>query len=225
MPTSPDAAVPHWTNTEKEARIEKLRSSKPVEITGEEIPYSENLKEYRRKAYKYGLSLRGEYTNKDRNIKILVSRNSINETLSHSIADSWHIPSIAAIPQIIENSIYIATMENEDKAKHHDIIHYDYYVCGLKIGNVDYTVKAVMAYSNKNESYYDHKLTKIEKGNLLDLIQKQQTPLKELLSTKPVIRKSGEESNLLSEHKDKRLFSIFQTKLVKNSVEESEVKV
>jgi hypothetical protein len=50
---------------EKTARLEKLRSSKPVEISGTEVPYSEDLREYRRNALEYGRSLRGKYTNKD----------------------------------------------------------------------------------------------------------------------------------------------------------------
>ena len=51
-------------NTKKE-RIEKLRKSEPIEITGKEIEPSDDLKQYKKNALEYGKSLRGEYINKD----------------------------------------------------------------------------------------------------------------------------------------------------------------
>lgn len=50
---------------EKAARIEKLRRSKAVKITGEEIEPNSDLKQYKKNALEYGKNLRGEYTNKD----------------------------------------------------------------------------------------------------------------------------------------------------------------
>lgn len=72
-------------------------------------------------------------------------------------------------------------------------------MCGLKIADVDYTVKAVIAEQNNGERYYDHKLTKIEKGKLLSII--------------PTIQKAGMDSDLpRSVGKDSRLLSILQVK-------------
>lgn len=68
---------------------------------------------------------------------------------------------------------------------------------GLKIGNEDYTVKFVISKKNTGERYYDHKLTQIEKGRILDLSAVSST---ESANTLP-----------LTEYKDKRLFSILQT--------------
>jgi hypothetical protein len=111
---------------------------------------------------------------------------------------------IAAIPQIIENSLYIDTINNEDILKHPNVISYNYYVCGLKIGGVDYTVKAVISNMNDGSRYYDHKLTNIEKGKLIDMINKA-------LESSVSVTTQTPETSALSEGKDKRLFSILQT--------------
>ena len=187
---------------EKAARIEKLRKSEPVEITGEEIAPSDELKQYKRNALEYGKTLRGEYTNEDTKETIALtggnSRGGIREILQHDYKDIEHLQSIAAIPQIIEKSTYIDEAPNEDVEKYPGIKSFRYYVCGLKIGNNDYTVKAVIAVQNNGDRYYDHKLSSIEKGKLLSII--------------PTIQEAGIEDNLpLSIGKDRRLLSILQT--------------
>ena len=187
---------------EKSARIEKLRKSEPVEITGEEIAPSDELKQYKKNALEYGKTLRGEYTNKDTRETIALtggnSRGGIREILQHDYKDIEHLQSIAAIPQIIEKSTYIDEVPNEDVEKYPGIKSFRYYVCGLKIGSNDYTVKAVIAVQNNGDRYYDHKLSSIEKGKLLSII--------------PTIQKAGIEDNLpLSISKDRRLLSILQT--------------
>lgn len=162
---------------DKKARIEKLRDSKPVEITGEEIEPSDDLKQYKKNALEYGKKLQGNYVNKDTGITIQLQRGrrngGINEVLQHDYKDVEHLQSVAAIPQIIENSIYIDSRENTDKEKNPNVAEYQYYVCGLKIGNTDYTVRSTIAVDNKGNRYYDHKLTSIEKGKLLDQINDQ----------------------------------------------------
>lgn len=199
---------------EKVGRIEKLRNSPSVEISGDEIFIDQDIKQYRKNAKAYGLSLRGEYINLDTGKKIQLSRGSIEEVITHSIVENGHLQSIAAIPGIIENSIYIDTIKNEDVDKKPDVTSYDYYVCGLKIGSVDYTVKAVVATSKSGERYYDHKLTQIEKGKLIpdahviDHWQELNPLSNSEVSTDPVIHKSGEDTSI--EHKDKRLISILQ---------------
>ena len=45
---------------------------------------------------------------------------------------------------------------------------YNHYICGLKISDTDYTVRMVEAVDINGNSYYDHKLTYIEKGKLID---------------------------------------------------------
>ena len=187
---------------EKAARIEKLRRSKSVKITGEEIEPNSDLKQYKKNALEYGKNLRGEYTNKDTGETIALtggnSRGGMREILQHDYKDIEHLQSIAAIPQIIEKAIFVDEAPNEDAERYPGVKSFRYYVCGLKIGNTNYTVKAVVAVQNNGDRYYDHKLSSIEKGKLLSII--------------PTIQKAGIENNLPpSVGKDKRLLSILQT--------------
>lgn len=187
----------------KSERIEKLRESKPVEITGDEITPSDDLKQYKRNALEYGKKLRGVYTNEDTGEQIELTggnrRGGLREILQHDYKDKEHLQSIAAIPQIIEKAIFIDELPNEDRKNYPGVRAFRYYVCGLKIADVDHTVKAVIAEQNNGERYYDHKLTKIEKGKLLSII--------------PTIQKAGMDSDLpRSVGKDSRLLSILQVK-------------
>lgn len=187
---------------EKAARIEKLRRSKAVKITGEEIEPNSDLKQYKKNALEYGKNLRGEYTNKDTGETIALtggnSRGGMREILQHDYKDIEHLQSIAAIPQIIEKAIFVDEAPNEDAERYPGVKSFRYYVCGLKIGNTNYTVKAVVAVQNNGDRYYDHKLSSIEKGKLLSII--------------PTIQKAGIVNNLPpSVGKDKRLLSILQT--------------
>ncbi|MDR0713817.1 MAG: hypothetical protein LBF89_06125, partial [Bacteroidales bacterium] len=195
-------------NEEKKKRIEKLRNSSPIEITGEEITPSEDLKQYKANALEYGKSLRGEYINKDTGERITLTSSKDNgglhEILHHDYKDKEHLQSIAAIPQIIENSIFIDEIENTNPDRP-NIKLFRYYASGLKIGGVDYTVKSVISETTDGNRYYDHKLTSIEKGKLIDLIDKSPDNSRRI-SSQPL-----SSDDLLSDHKDKRLFSILQT--------------
>ena len=184
---------------EKAARIEKLRKSKDAEITGNEIEASEDLKQYRKNALEYGKTLRGEYVNKDTSEAIVINKDSITEVLHHDGSNIAHIQSVAAIPQMVESGIYITSEPISEtaskKMRNAKMAHY--YVCGLKIDNIPYTVKFVVAEFESGEKYYDHSLTEIEKGDLLNRA--------ELSST------VADSKSPISDIKDKRLVSILQT--------------
>lgn len=182
---------------QKPDRLKKLRQAKPIEITGNEIEPSDDLRQYKRNALEYGKSLRGAYTNKDTGREINIGRASITEILRHDYKDVEHLQSIAAIPQIIENAVYIDTLPNKEVRKNPDVKEYEYYLAGLKIGGEDYTVRAVVGVSTTGDKYYDHKLTKIEKGNLLEMTSRVSTA--EISSSSP-----------LSDVNDKRLLQILQ---------------
>jgi hypothetical protein len=213
-----DFEVVFETDTDKLARIEKLRSSVPIEITGNEVPYSDDLKKYRKNALEYGRKLRGKYTNKDGGevVELTSSKKNggLKEVLQHDYQDTEHIQSIAAIPQIIENAIFIVELSNEDIQKHPTINGYRYYVCGLKIGYENYIVKSVICIMNDGHKYYDHRLTHIEKGKLLDLMNANQ---KTSIENSNGLTSPSSFSNENSLYKDKRLFSILQIKCQKIS--------
>ncbi|HBC28886.1 MAG TPA: hypothetical protein DC006_04315, partial [Prevotellaceae bacterium] len=178
--------------------IDKIRNSEPVKITGREVQPSEDLKEYKRNALEYGKSLRGEYVNKDTGESVSLGKNAIKEVLQHDYKNAEQLQSIAAIPQIIENAIYVTSQRNTDTKV--DAEKFDYYVCGLNIGGVDYTVRAVFVTPKDGTRYYDHKLTRIEKGKLLDSL---------FGITNPGFNQT---TSPVSDGKDKKLLSILQEK-------------
>ena len=181
---------------EKKQRIEKLRKSEPVEITGWEIEPSDDLKQYKKNALEYGKRLRGEYTNKDTGETVMVGKNAIKEVLNHDYKNAEQLQSVAAIPQIIENAVYIESQANTDDKV--DAEKFDYYVCGMKIGGEDYTVRAVIVTPKEGTRYYDHKLSKIEKGKLLDSLIGITTP------------GFNQTTSLNSDIKDTKLLSLLQ---------------
>lgn len=70
-------------------------------------------------------------------------------------------------------------------------------IAGLNIGGDDYTVRASVGIATTGDKYYDHKLTKIEKGDLLEIASR--------LSNAEISNSSP-----LSEVNDKRLLQILQ---------------
>lgn len=215
----------------KKGRIEKLRKSEPIEITGKEVTPSDDLKQYKKNALEYGKNLQGEYTNKDTGRTIQSQRGRKNgglkEILQHdTLNDTVQIKSVAAIPSIIENAIYIDSSENQDVQKNPNVVAYHYYICGLKIGSEDYTVRMVEAEEKDGNRYYDHKLTHIEKGKLInELALINPSSSTELSSTpdagtedrnRPTNR--GEiQTAPISNIKDKKLVSLLQTNEKENA--------
>lgn len=203
----------------KKERIAKLRESKLVEITGKEITPSEDLKQYKKNALAIGKSLQGKYTNADTGNVIQLQRGrrngGVNEVLQHDYKDKEHLQSVAAIPQIIEQSIYIASERNTDVEKNPNVSEYQYYVCGLKIGGVDYTVRATVAVDKDGNRYYDHKLTHIEKGTLIDNLNGLSNSVVENQSAENVgfgaTPGTKPTTEILSDAKDTKLLSILQT--------------
>lgn len=138
----------------KSESLEKLRRAETIRISGREIPEGGNLREYKRNALEYGKSLRGSYVNKDTGREITLGASGVKEVLQHDYKDAEHLQSIAAIPQIIENAVYIDTLPNEDSKVPH-IKEFEYYLAGLNIGGTDYTVRAAVGVSDFGDRYYD----------------------------------------------------------------------
>ena len=179
---------------EKTARIEKLKKTKPIEITGEEYKgkYELNVKS----GHKWILdNLRGTYTIKDTGEKVNLSRVSANEITSHGEREDIHLKSFAVIPQMIENAIFIEETDNYKSNNKYD--KYKYYVVGLNVDGVPYTARIVVGEKN-GKTYYDHELTQIEKGTIIDSLNGTTTSV-------------AKNANAFSEYKDNRLFSLLQT--------------
>lgn len=142
---------------EKLARIEKLRKSKSV--VRKDGEYKGRYELNSRSAEDYVItSLRGEYKNNDTGDVIKITRAS--RKVAHHDAENYvHLMSIAYIPEMIENAVFIEKSPNGKGSKFDS---YRYHVVGLKIDGVHYTAKLVVG-SKNGESYYDHSLTEIEK--------------------------------------------------------------
>ena len=175
---------------EKAARIEKLRRSKAVKIT--EADYGGKYELTRNSAKQWAKdNIRGEYTIADTGEKVNVSKVSINEVLSHGERDAAHLKSISSIDKLLHNAIFIAETPNaKDNDKYES---YRYYVEGIKIDGVNYTAKLVIGVKN-GKTYYDHRLTQIEKGSLLDSLN----GLSNSVAEKQQTSFTGKDSKLLS---------------------------
>ena len=181
----------------KGPRLEKLRNSEPVnvEFNGEYELNRDNAQEWAKK------NIRGEYVNADTGEKVLVSGSGIDEVMSHGEREEAHLKSIIAIPRMIENSIFIEERDPEHSKSKFD--RYRYYVCGIKIDGIDYTAKIVIGVKN-GVRYYDHMLTEIEKGRLIDSLNELSNPVAE-----------NQASQIGG--KDTKLFSILQINSSKKS--------
>lgn len=175
---------------EKAARIEKLRRSKAVKIT--EADYEDKYDLTRNSAKQWAKdNIRGEYMIADTGEKVNVSKVSINEVLSHGERDAAHLKSISSIGKLLHNAIFITETPNaKDNDKYES---YRYYIEGIKIDGEDYTAKIVVGVKN-GKTYYDHRLTKIEKGSLLDSLN----GLSNSVAEKQQTSFTGKDSKLLS---------------------------
>lgn len=163
-PGSEYGATYETGNTKRE-RIEKLRRSKPVVITDEDIPSDVDMTD--RKSVQKSLlgNIRGEYVNEDTGEAIQVLRQGIEEVSHHGMTDAAHVKSLFAIPRMLRKAIYIDEQKNIKGKRVFDS--YRYYVCGLKINGEDYTAKIVAGVKD-GQRYYDHRLTQIEKGAAIE---------------------------------------------------------
>ena len=192
----------------KPKRIEKLLNSKPIEVKGDE--YVGNYELNKKSAFRYiDETLAGTYVNKDSGDSIRVSHKGAKKVTSHGYHDPIHLASVMYIPRMIEDAIFI-TEELNDKGKN-EFESYRYYVCGLKIGGEDYTAKIVVGVRG-GETYYDHQLSSIEKGKLINSRDRVTTQL-------------AEDKSALYEVKDTRLLSILKENFSKVIDENGEPKV
>lgn len=230
---------------EKANRLEKLKESEPligsdsIIVEGVDVSditsrlrasYSiENLKQLQNIARDAGreviTKLRNEQNIKSPKPPILINTDSgkefkvqmtgINEIKNHNIFSKGHIEAISAIPELIKNGIYISSEPNEDGRKP-QYTKFHYFAYGYKLDNEDYTAKIVFTETKDGELFYDQSLSAIEKGRLIDIIQK-----KNMLETVlPHIqgRNSSEQEEVLNplisqenlDDYDKRLVSICQ---------------
>lgn len=206
---TPESSDIRFRTLDKTEVFKKIRNSKEAIISGDEIEFTPgDDKGNKKKALDYGKRLQGTYINADTGLSIQLQRGrhngGLNEVLKHDYKNEEHIKSIAAIPQLIENGILIAEVPNEDKPKNPTVSSYQHYVCGLKIGDSEYTVHALIAVDAKGDRYYDHNLISIEKENLLNLLSQAEN--NNGFGTTPDTK-----STTVTGHKFNKLISILQS--------------
>ncbi|MBQ9177800.1 MAG: hypothetical protein IJ140_02255 [Prevotella sp.] len=182
---------------EKPARIDKLRSSKPVEIKPSD--YDGKYKLNAESAQKWIKdNLRGKHVINDTGETVEVSKIGAEEVTSHNRYDEAHLKSISKIPSMLENAVFLGEEANTKGNRKFDS--YRYYAVGLNIDGVDYTAKIVIGVK-QGKKYYDHRLTQLEKSTLIDMINQPASGFT-----------TAENASLppYSNGKDKRLLSILQ---------------
>ena len=163
----------HIEETESLAmRVKKLAESQPVISTGMEYNGLYDLNN--KSAEKYLRDhCRGNYLNIDTGNIIRITRKGAEKVTRHDAENIAHLKSLALIPELIRRSIYIAEEENEKNINEYDT--FRYYVVGLKMTEIDYTVKLAIGVKN-GYTYYDHALTPIDIKKLLRSIDEIKRP-------------------------------------------------
>ncbi len=150
---------------EKQERIIKLRYSSTIQhkFIGEYDLSRESAKAWMR------AHLKGAYINADTGEEIAITNVGINEVLSHGSTSEAHLKSICAIPELIRDSVFIEELPNTKGTDRYDS--YRYYVAGINIDGENYTAKIVVGVKGDSK-YYDHRLSEIEKGSLIDILNR-----------------------------------------------------
>lgn len=182
---------------EKAARIEKLRNSKPVEIIGDEYKGKYELNRDSAKQWILDNLRNKDYKIEDTGEVVTITKVGAKKVTSHSMGNEAHLKSISVIPDLLQQAIFIGEMPNMKNNEKYDT--YRYYICGLRVGNTDYTVKLTVGVKD-GKKYYDHALTEIEKGKLIESI-----------SPSGFKTTGGAPNPSSAIDKDKKLLSILQT--------------
>lgn len=181
--------------------MKKLRAARPVEIGENDYKglYELNAKSAREYVLK---KLRGrKYVNADTGDEIEIGQTGTKKIASHDRYNKDYLRTFAAIPQMIENAVYLGEEPNEKGNGKYD--KYRYYACGLKIGGRDYTARLTIGES-EGKWYYDQALTEMEKGDLIERLLKLSKPVRPL---------TGSPNGFI----DNRLISLLQENNSENS--------
>lgn len=78
------------------------------------------------------------------------------------------------LPEIIKNSIFIK--ESQSYKENGKYSRYRYFVCGVDLDGISYTVKSVFGLDDSGSWVYDQELSEIDKGTLIGMLTKHVTP-------------------------------------------------
>ena len=155
-------------------------------------------------------NLRGETTINDTNEKITIANIGLKKTLSHDWHNKAHLKSIAVIPELLSNAIFLAQTPADSHKTNAKYETYRYYVVGLKVDNTDYTVRLTVGVDKFGNKFYDHTLTQIEKIKLIDLVDQSTIGFKTMVDKPNHLR--------ANEIKDTKLIELLQQALGQSAV-------
>lgn len=166
---------------EKINRLEKLKNAPTLEKDGKIIingtDYTNKVAEMRKNEDRKGLreimsllknEIKGSYAAPDMDNESIDITSATMKELNRFPLNSRQIEATLYIPDLLKNGTFICNEKNEDLVTNPEIDHYSYLLNGIKIAGEDYTAKSVIAVAKDGKKYYDHKLSKIEKGRILN---------------------------------------------------------
>lgn len=181
-----DEFIENFGDWQKAQRLEKLKNAESLEtdariILNEEditdtvvtLIENEDRKSIQSLEKEIGKTVVGKYENRDTGLTFNVSNRNVTEISNHHYLWREHIKAISLIPQLSESAIFIGEEDNEDKKRNPNIVTYKYFATGIRIDNEDYTCKVVIGVDDNKNCYYDQSLSTIEKGKLIDILQKK----------------------------------------------------
>ena|GEM_PF-7105662 len=158
------------------------------------------------------------YRNEDAGDEYFFGKRGRQKLLSHNRYDHAYLKSMYFLPDIIRKSIFITEENSYKEDSKYD--RYRYFVCGIKLDGVDYTVKSVFGLDSNGTWVYDQDLSEIEKGTLVgmltkhvtqDTLQVKDTTLLRILQddSSKVVDENGEP--LVMYHGTRASFDVFDT--------------
>lgn len=166
---------------EKINRLEKLKNAPTLKKDGKVVidgtDYTDKISEMRNNEDRKGLreimsflkkEILGSYTAPDMDNESIDITSATMKELNRFPLNSRQIEATLYIPDLLKNGTFICNEKNEDLVTNPEIDHYSYLLNGIKIAGEDYTAKSVIAVAKDGKKYYDHKLSKIEKGRILN---------------------------------------------------------
>lgn len=157
----------------RSSRIRKLLESETIMLNWnkEKPPYllePSSAKKYLQSEFQ-GVS----FENDDTGQKYVLGKRGRQKLLSHSRYNEAHLKALFFLPEIIKKSIFIT--ESDAYKENAQYARYRYFVCGIKLDGVDYTVKSVFGLDSYGDWVYDQGLSEIEKGTLIGMLNKHVT--------------------------------------------------
>jgi hypothetical protein len=156
---------------ERAARIEKLREAPSLAL--DKDAYQGKYELTKESMLSYLQSLQKSFAenpiiNKDTQAAVMLGRKGIKKIIGYGLTNDIYQKILAHIPELTEKATFIIDEDpNRSGASYRK---YRHLVAGIEIQEKPYTVHIVLG-ENGGHWYYDHMVTEIDKGSILEGIQ------------------------------------------------------